>query len=137
MVTRPLPEQELSTSGAAAQSSQPPILGKGELSALSPPTAVPPDTPGVDGGRKEPWKDREARLRAVESPYLLGSGAPALRPLGAPGRVWALLLGSAGLRGGGDALDGGHWPEQPQQPLGGVLGDGTPQGNSFGASPRI
>lgn len=70
-------------------------------------------------------------------PHLLGTGSCSSETLSAPGRVQVLLLGIVGLRGGGDALDGWHWPGHPQEPLRGATGDGAPQGNSSGASPRI
>lgn len=111
---------------------------------LSPSPRAAPETPLeklraqeqglIKDGRKD---SREERLGAVESAYLLGVGSPPLRPLNAHGRVQALLLGSAGLRGGRDALDGGHRPGQPQQPLSSGPGDGAPQGTPFGASSKI
>lgn len=87
-------------------------------------------------GRKG-WKDRPARGKTVEPPYPLSISAQLLGTLAAPGRVHVLLLGSAGLGGGRDALDGRHRPGHSQQPLGGGAGDGTPQRDSFGASPRV
>lgn len=79
----------------------------------------------------------EARLRAVQLPYLLGTRSQLLGTLTACGRAQALPLGSAGFWGGGDALNGWHWPGHPQQPLRCGPGDGGPQGNSFGASAGI
>lgn len=111
---------------------------------LSPSPRAAPETPLgklraqeqglIKDGRKD---NREERLREVGSAYLLGAGFPPLRPLNARRRVQALLLGSADLRGGGDALDGRHRPGQLQQPVSSGPGDGTPQGNPFGASSRI